>query len=112
MRLTIGQMPSHWKSRPAIVSATPPATRPFSFSSVERSVCSQRPAHSPSCIVASVGMKLSVDHPPELNRNGDSRGKRFRNQTSNAHERFEFLLKCARKPVYRCGQFAGTPTWV
>ena len=46
-------------------------------------------------------MKLSVDQPPPLNRNGDSRGNRFRNQTSNAHDRFEFLLKCARKPGCR-----------
>ena len=43
-------------------------------------------------------MKLSVDQPPPLKRNGDSRGNRFRNQTSNAHARLEFLLKCARKP--------------
>ena len=53
----------------------------------------------PSIIVASVGMKLSVDQPPSLKRNGASRGNRFRNQTSNAQDRFEFLLKCARKPV-------------
>jgi hypothetical protein len=44
-------------------------------------------------------MKLRVDHPPELNRNGFSRGNRFRNHTSKAHARFEFLLKCARNPV-------------
>ena len=49
-------------------------------------------------MVASVGMKLSVDQPPLLKRNGVSRGNRFRNQTSNAQDRFVFLLKCARKP--------------
>src|SRR4030095_1264396 len=99
MRFTIGLMCSHWKMRPASVNATPAMTSPFSFSTVERFVCSQRPVHRPSIIVASVGMKLSVDQPPELYKNGFSRGKRFKNQTSNAHDRFEFLLKWARKPV-------------
>jgi hypothetical protein len=44
-------------------------------------------------------MKLSVDHPPLLKTNAASRGNRFRNHTSNAHDRFAFLLKCARNPV-------------
>ena len=57
-------------ARPASVSATPATTRPFSLSTVERGVFSHRPAHIPSIIVASVGMKLSVDHPPPLKRNG------------------------------------------
>ena len=61
----------------------------------------------PSIIVASVGMKLSVDQPPSLNRNGSSRGKRFRNQVSNAHERLEFLLKCARNPVIQVRPVGG-----
>src|SRR5215204_3848894 len=112
MRFTIGQMCNHWSTSPASVSAIPAATRPFSLSNVERVVINHCPAHSPSIIVASVGMKLNVDQPPPLNRNGAWRGNRFRNQTSNAQERFEFLLKCARKPSYRCGQPAGTPTFV
>ena len=66
MRLTIGQMCSHWRTRPASASATPPTTRPFSFSAVERGVFSHSPAHMPSIIVASVGMKLSVDQPPAV----------------------------------------------
>src|SRR6187455_666464 len=99
MRFTIGLMCNHWKISPASVNATPATSRPFSFSTVERFVCSQRPVHRPRIIVASVGMKLSVDQPPELYRNGFARGKRFRNQTSNAHDTFEFLLKCARNPV-------------
>src|SRR5690349_14853201 len=99
MRLTMGEMCSHWSTRPAIVSTTPATTSPLSFSAVGRALFSHSPAQSPSIIVASVGMKLRVDHPPELNRKGDSRGKRFRNHTSKAHDRFEFLLKCARKPV-------------
>ena len=37
---------------------------PCSFSAVDRGVFSHSPAHSPSIIVASVGMKLSVDQPP------------------------------------------------
>src|SRR5512140_657821 len=105
-------MCSHCKMSPPSVSATPPAMRPFSFSPVEREVFSHMPDHTPSIMVASVGMKLSVDQPPSLKRNGASRGNRLRNQTSNAHDRFEFLLKCARKPEYRWGQFAGTPTCV
>src|SRR5574341_855067 len=99
MRFTIGQRWSHWKRRPARVRATPEATRPRSFSPIVRGLLSHAPAHVPSIIVARVGMKLRVDHPPSLKRNGDSRGKRFRNQVSNAHDRFEFLLKWARKPV-------------
>src|SRR4051812_31393962 len=111
MRFTIGQTCSHWKSSPRIVSETPAITRPRSFSGFDRELFSHSPDHIPSIIVASVGMKLSVDHPPSLNRNGASRGKRFRNHTSNAHARFEFLLKWARNPEYRCGQSFGTPTW-
>ena len=99
MRFTIGQRCSHWKTRPARVSATPAATRPFSFCPVVRGLLSHAPDHVPSIIVARVGMKLSVDHPPSLKRNGDWRGKRFRNHVSNAHARFEFLLKWARNPV-------------
>ena len=34
-----------------------------------------RPHHSPSIIVASVGMKLRVDQPPPLNRNGFGAGR-------------------------------------
>src|SRR4029453_10226421 len=99
MRFTIGQMCSHWKTRPESASATPATTSPFSFSPRGRDPLSHSPAHRPSIIVASVGMKLRVDQPPPLNRNGDSRGNRLRNQTSNAHERFEFLLKWPRNPV-------------
>src|SRR4051812_4471753 len=111
MRFTIGQMCSHWSTSPASVRPTPAATRPFNFSVIERVVFSHSPDHIPSIMVASVGMKLRVDQPPSLKRNGDSRGNRFRNQTSNAHARFEFLLKWARNPEYRCGQSFGTPTW-
>ena len=103
---------SHWNTSPASVSAAPPITSPFSFSTGVRVVFSHSPHHSPRIIVASVGMKLRVDHPPLLNRNGRSRGNRLRNHTSNAQDRLEFLLKCARKPGYRCGQSAGTPTFV
>src|SRR4029079_9791799 len=99
IRFTIGQMWSHCKISPASVSATPAATSPLNFSIDERVVFSHSPLHRPSIIVASVGSKLSVDHPPRLNTNGVSRGNRFRNQTSNAHDRFEFLLKCARNPL-------------
>src|SRR4029450_4050444 len=99
IRVTTGHMCDHWKMRPASVSATPAATRPLNFSAVVRVDLSHTPDHSPSIIVASVGMKLRVDHPPSLNTNGLSRGNRFRNQVSKAHERFEFLLKCERKPV-------------
>src|SRR5213594_3456866 len=112
MRLTIGQTCSHCSARPASVSAPPATIKPLSLSSAGRADFSHSPAHMPSIIVASVGMKLSVDQPPLLNTNGFSRGKRLRNQTSNAHDRFEFLLKCARNPEYRCGQLAGTPTRV
>src|SRR3954463_9812046 len=101
MRFTIGQTCSHWKTSPRSVSDTPAITSPCSFSALGRAVLSHSPDHVPSIIVASVGMKLSVDHPPSLKRNGASRGKRFRNHTSNAHDRFEFLLKCARNPEYR-----------
>src|SRR3954462_4007742 len=111
MRFTIGQMWSHWKISPSSVSDTPAINRPCSFSAFDRDVLSHSPDHIPSIIVASVGMKLSVDQPPSLKRNGASRGNRFRNQTSNAHDRFEFLLKWARNPEYRCGQSLGTPTW-
>src|SRR6476469_7006400 len=98
MRFTIGQTCSHWKTSPASVSAAPATSSPLTFSLVVRAVISHWPAHIPSIIVASVGMKLSVDQPPLLKRNGASRGNRFRNQTSKAQEIFEFLLKCARKP--------------
>src|SRR3954465_6737127 len=97
----MGQMWSHWRISPPSVRATPAAMRPFSFSFNVRDVFSHIPDHMPSIIVASVGMKLRVDHPPSLKRNGASRGNRFRNHTSKAHERFEFLLKCARNPEYR-----------
>src|SRR3954451_7678681 len=107
----MGLMCSHWSTRPASVSATPATRSPFNFSFSEREVFSHMPDQSPSIIVASVGMKLSVDQPPSLKRNGSARGNRFRNQTSKAHERFEFLLKWARNPEYRCGQSLGTPTW-
>src|SRR5215217_2401333 len=106
----MGTTCSHWSSRPASTSASPATTRPFVFSTVVCVDCSHCPAHMPSIIVAIVGMKLSVDQPPLLNRKGDCRGNRLRNQTSNAHARLEFLLKCARNPVYRCGQSVGTPT--
>ena len=80
------------------MSATPEATSPFSFCPAVRELLSHAPDHVPSIIVARVGMKLSVDQPPSLNRNGDSRGNRFRNHVSNAQETFEFMLKCARNP--------------
>src|SRR5215210_2283100 len=99
IRLTMGLMCSHWSTRPASVSAMPATRSPFNFSFSERDVFNHMPDHRPSIMVASVGMKLRVDQPPSLKRNGSSRGNRFRNHTSNAHERFEFLLKCARKPV-------------
>ena len=67
MRFTIGQMCSHCSTSPAIVSATPATTRPRSFSPVDRGLFSHSPHHMPSIIVASVGMKLSVDQPPSLN---------------------------------------------
>ena len=44
-------------------------------------------------MVPSVGIKLSVDQPPSLKTKGGSRGKRFKNYTSNAHERLEFLFQ-------------------
>ena len=47
----------------------------------------------------SVGIKLSVDQPPSLKTKGRSRGNRFRNQTSNAHERLEFLFQCEKSGV-------------
>src|SRR5262245_23180232 len=86
-RLTVGQMPSASNARPAIASAAPAASRPLNFSPALRADFSHSPAHNPSIIVASVGMQLSVDQPPLLATNGRSRGKRFRNQTSNAHDR-------------------------
>src|SRR5204862_1241892 len=98
MRLTIGQMCSHCSSNPASASAKPAATSPFSLSPAARGVFSHSPHQRPSIIVASVGMKLSVDHPPLLKRNGFSRGNRFRNQTSNAHARFVFFSKCPKSP--------------
>src|ERR1700730_13705187 len=101
MRFTIGQMCNTWSTSPASVKATPPRTSPFSSSLVVRPLFSHSPTHTPSLIVASVGMKLRVDQPPLLNRNGDLRGNRFRNHVSKAHEILEFLLKWARKPVYR-----------
>src|SRR5262249_27351104 len=96
--LTIGQTPSPSKSSPDSTSATPAMSRPLNFCSAVRPDFSHSPAHKPSIIVASVGMKLSVDHPPLLKRNGDSRGKRFKNHTSNAHDRLVFLLKWAKSP--------------
>ena len=56
----------------------------MSFSLSDRGLLSHAPAHTPSIIVARVGVKLRVDQPPSLKRKGDSRGKRFRNQVSNA----------------------------
>ena len=92
------------------VSASPAAISPFSLSRIERDVFSHIPDHIPSIIVASVGMKLSVDQPPSLKRNGSSRGNRLRNHTSNAHDRFEFLLKWARNPSRGAASRLGTPT--
>src|SRR5215510_3164121 len=94
----MGQMPSQSNSRPANASPAPAASSPLNLSSAVRGVLNHSPVQSPSIIVASVGMKLSVDQPPLLKRNGDSRGNRFRNQTSNAHERFVFLSKCENSP--------------
>ena len=54
---------------------------------------SHSPARSPSIMVPSVGIKLSVDQPPSLKTKGCSRGKRFKNQTSKAHARLEFLFQ-------------------
>ena len=44
-------------------------------------------------------MKLSVEYPPPLCVNGTIRGKKFRNQVSNAQARLLFLLKWAARPV-------------
>src|SRR6201998_1779313 len=99
MRFTIGQIPAHWQISPSNTRPTPAITSPRSFSSFDLGVFSHSPVRRPRIIVASVGIKLSVDQPPSLKTNGSSRGKRFRNQTSKAHDRFEFLLKCDKKPV-------------
>ena len=80
------------------MNARPAMTSPVNFSFAVRVVRSHWPVHKPSTIVASVGMKLSVDQPPRLKRNGSRRGNRFKNQVSNAHDTFAFLLKCAKKP--------------
>ncbi len=50
-------------------------------------------------MVPSVGMKLSVRYPPELNTKRLVRGKRFKNHTSNAWPRLLFLFQCAANPV-------------
>jgi hypothetical protein len=57
-------------------------------------------------------MKLRVAYPPPLKRNGDSRGKRLRNQVSKAHARLLFLFQWAANPPIKCGQPWGTPTLV
>jgi hypothetical protein len=44
-------------------------------------------------------MKLRVAYPPPLKANGRSRGKRFRNHTSNAQARLLFLFQCAANPL-------------
>src|SRR5579864_6871912 len=98
-RFTIGQIPTHWHTRPRNTKPAPAIASPRSFSSFDFVLLSHSPVRSPMIIVASVGIKLSVDQPPSLKTNGCSRGKRFRNHTSKAHDRFEFLLKCDRKPV-------------
>src|SRR5438445_13899283 len=94
IRFTMGQMCSSWRASPARASAMPATFSPFNLSAAERGDFSHSPHHSPSIIVARVGMKLRVDHPPLLNRNGFSRGNRFRNHTSNAHARLELGVKC------------------
>ena len=66
MRLTIGQTWSHCRRSPPSTSATPATTRPGSFSPGAAPPLSHMPDHVPSIIVASVGMKLSVDQPPSL----------------------------------------------
>ena len=72
IRLTIGTDRSHWNIIPASASARPATISPFNFSPVGAAL-QPLPDHKPSSIVASVGTKLSVDHPPPLKRNGASR---------------------------------------
>src|SRR6476660_317273 len=98
-RLTIGQMLAHWHTNPIRTNPTPATINPRSFCCFDLSPLSHSPVRSPMSMVASVGMKLRVDHPPSLKTKGCSRGKRLRNQTSNAHERLEFLFQCERKPL-------------
>ena len=80
-------------------NAAPAITSPRNFCSLDPLPLSHSPARSPSIIVPSVGMKLRVDQPPSLKTKGCSRGKRFKNQTSKAHERFEFLFQWERNPL-------------
>jgi hypothetical protein len=86
MRFTLGQMCSHCSRSPAIVSAAPATRRPRSFSAVDRAAFSHSPDHMPNIMVASVGMKLRVDQPLSLKRNGASRGNnsgtRYRTPTN------------------------------
>src|SRR6476620_11104370 len=93
-RFTIGQMPAHWKINPNRANPTPAITSPRSFCSFDRALLSHSPVRRPRIIVASGGMKLSVDQPPSLKTKGCSRGNRLRNQTSKAHDRLEFLFQC------------------
>ena len=65
MRLTIGQMCSHWSDEPGERQRDAGDHEPAELRSARRArVLSHSPAHIPSIIVASVGMKLSVDQPP------------------------------------------------
>src|SRR5215468_8844530 len=106
----MGQTPAHCRASPSSSKPSPAIAIPCSFCFLDRLLLSHSPVSSPRIIVPSVGMKLRVDQPPWLKTNGCSLGKRLRNQTSNAHERFEFLFQCAKNPVKLCSQFGRTPT--
>src|SRR5215475_5682351 len=112
MRFTTGQTPSHPISQPLNNPISPAHTNHFTLPYGSRLLRNTLPAIKPRIIVPSVGMKLSVAYPPPLNANGLSRGKRFRNHTSNRHARFVFLFQCAANPLIQCGQSFGTPTVV
>src|SRR5262245_1387250 len=112
MRFTTGQTPKSPINQPLIRPIRPATTNHFTLPRGSRLLRNTLPAINPRIIVPSVGMKLSVEYPPHLNENGFSRGKRFRNHTSNRHARFVFLFQCAANPLIQCGQSLGTPTVV
>src|SRR5438309_2199061 len=112
MRLTLGHIPYLSSRNPAASDAPPATTSHSTFFDFELPLFSQPPAISPRIIVPSVGMKLSVAYPPELNTNGSLRGNRLRNHVSNAQARLLFLFQCAANPVkpYWLSQSGETPT--
>ena len=57
-------------------------------------------------MVASVGIKLRVDQPPSLKTKGCSRGNRFKNHTSNAHDKIGILV-----PVRKESAVIVRPIW-